>query len=84
MVYATTNRVIYAFIVGTGLIRANEPSQEWQVVNNGFGRATVLHLAMDAREGNAQYAVTFDPETRAQSLLVSRDDGRSWAPLGGK
>ena len=84
MVYATANHVVYAFIVGTGLIRAKEPSLDWQAVNNGFGRAVVLHLTMGAREGGALYAVTFDPETRAQSLLASRDDGQTWTRLGDK
>ncbi len=82
MVYAATNRAIYAFIVGTGLIRTKEPSLDWQVVNNGFGRAAILHLATGAQEGSALYAVTFDPEARAQSLFVSRDDGRTWTRLG--
>ncbi len=81
MVRTTTEATIYAFIAGIGLVRATEPDLDWRVVSNGFGREIVLHLAVSS-PGTHMYAVTFDPDTRLQSLRKSRDGGRSWLFLG--
>ena len=82
-VHVTANGIIYAFVVGTGLVRAKEPDPQWQTVGTGFGRDYVLHLAADPHNGEALYAVTLNPGTHAQALIASRDGGASWAPLGG-
>lgn len=82
MVHMTSDGTVYAFIAGTGLIRAAEPELDWTVLGNGFGGEFVLHLAVGAGgEQRFLYAVTVNPETRAQALHVSRDGGRSWSPL---
>jgi photosystem II stability/assembly factor-like uncharacterized protein len=83
MVHVTPEGTVYAFVAGSGLMRANEPYLDWTTLSNGFGGAYVLHLAAGAAgEKSALYVVTLDPETRTQALHVSRDDGRSWTPLG--
>jgi photosystem II stability/assembly factor-like uncharacterized protein len=82
MVHVTRDGTVYAFIAGTGLIRAEEPNLDWTMLGNGFGGEYVLHLAVGAGgEQRILYAVTVDPESRAQALHVSRDGGRSWSPL---
>lgn len=82
MVHVTLDGTTYAFIAGTGLIRAEEPDLDWTTLGNGFGGEYVLHLAAGAgSEEPVLYAVTVNPETRAQALHVSRDGGRSWSPL---
>jgi photosystem II stability/assembly factor-like uncharacterized protein len=73
---------IYAFIFGTGLVRADDGGVNWRLVSNAFGGAYVLHLAADKKNGRKIYAVTFNPQTRAQAVVMSKDKGASWAPLG--
>lgn len=82
MVATTHNGLVYAFIVGTGLIRAVEHDLKWQTINNGFGSDHVLHLAADPSDDRTVYAVTLNPISHAQRVLISRDGGQSWAPLG--
>ncbi len=83
MVHVTPGGTVYAFIAGTGLVRGTEPDLDWTALGDEFGGALVLHLAASTTEGkSAVYAATFDPETRAQALYMSRDGGRSWVSLG--
>lgn len=83
MVHTAADGAIYAFIAGTGLLRATEPGLDWLTLSNGFGRDVVLHLAGAPPNGGTLYAVTFDSETRAQAVRVSHDGGRNWALMGG-
>lgn len=83
MVHVTAEGTIYAFIAGSGLIRAEEPNLDWTILSTEFDGAFVLHLAAGAaNEMSTLYAVTLDPETRTQALFVSRDGGQSWKRLG--
>jgi photosystem II stability/assembly factor-like uncharacterized protein len=83
MVRVAPGGVVYAFVVGTGLIRSVEPKLSWQsVTEHGFGRDFVLHLAMDPASPNKLYAITIIPQEKAQAVLASTDAGRTWAPLG--
>ncbi len=81
MVQAAGRGDVYAFIFGTGLVRADDGAVNWRLVSNDFGGAYVLHMAVDGKDGRGMYAVTLNPETRAQGVLVSRDRGETWAPL---
>lgn len=81
MVQVSGRGKVYAFIFGTGLVRADDGGVNWQLVSNAFGGAYVLHLAVDKKDGRRLYAVTLNPETRAQAVLMSKDGGASWAPL---
>jgi photosystem II stability/assembly factor-like uncharacterized protein len=80
-VHVARNGTVYAFLVGVGLIRANEPELNWQTTSSGFGRDAMLHLAVDPNDGQALYAATLNSDTDVQALLASRDGGRTWAPL---
>ncbi|ANK79853.1 MAG: hypothetical protein TEF_02895 [Rhizobiales bacterium NRL2] len=82
MVHVTPDGTIYAFIAGTGLVRAEEPELDWTTLGDGFDDEFVLHVAVGGgRERPTLYAVAVNPKTRIQSLHVSRDGGQSWAPL---
>jgi hypothetical protein len=81
MVQVAAQGEVYAFIFGTGLVRADDGGVNWRLVSNAFGRAYVLHLAVDKKDGRKLYAVTLNPETRAQAVLMSEDRGASWASL---
>lgn len=82
MVEATSAGEIYAFVVGTGLVQADERELGWKVLNGGFGGQYVLHLAVAPADNHRLYVVTFNPADRSQSLLTSSDGGESWSTLG--
>ncbi|MBI4184445.1 MAG: exo-alpha-sialidase [Proteobacteria bacterium] len=70
---------VHAFVVGIGLVRAVEPSLDWETVSRGFGERILIHLADDPSDPDRLYAATQRGE-----VLASRDGGRSWAPFGTK
>lgn len=82
MVQVTRDGKIYAFIIGLGLIHATENELTWRVVSNTFGDQYILHLATDPTDERKLFAVIFDPQTKTQAVLASRDSGASWAKLG--
>ncbi|MGE0333860.1 MAG: F510_1955 family glycosylhydrolase [Gammaproteobacteria bacterium] len=83
MVHVTPDGTTYAFIASTGLIRAAEPDLDWTTLGDGFEGEYVLHLAAGGGgEQRILYAVTVNPETKAQALHVSHDGGRRWKLLG--
>jgi len=83
MIESVADGTLYAFQIGTGLIRTTEPNWNWQLVSNDFGDAYILHLAVDPSDKQKLYVVTFDSKTRAQAILASRDGGATWTKLGG-
>lgn len=82
MVQVTPEGEVYAFLVGTGLIRTGEPSLSWQTIGNDFGELYVLHLAV-APGGERLYAAAVSAQGHEQALLISRDGGKSWSSLAG-
>lgn len=84
MVYATRTGDVYAYMVGSGLLRAKNESPNWEVVSPGPGADVFLHFAADPKDGKRLYAVTYNPQTRAQSVVTSGDGGVSWAELGAR
>lgn len=83
MVHVEPNGNVYAFLIGHGLVRAAEPNLNWRNLTDGFGEAYVLHMAVDPTDDRMLYLVTFDPQTRRQAILESRDGGEVWTTLGG-
>jgi photosystem II stability/assembly factor-like uncharacterized protein len=83
MVHVMPDGAVYAFVVGTGLIESLEPKLTWQTLSkDGFAGDYVLHFAVDPTSHSNLYAVTFDPQSKAQAVLVSQDAGEKWAPMG--
>ena len=68
---------VYAFIAGLGLVRTKEPELRWEIVSKSFGDRYLIHLAVDPGDPRRLYVVTNDKQ-----VLVSKDDGRTWAELG--
>lgn len=84
MIHATSGGELYAFVVGTGLIHADEQDLNWNVVGGSFSGHYLLHLAAGPGGNGRLYAVAFNPADRSQSLLTSTDGGKSWAALHAK
>lgn len=81
MVQVTPEEEVYAFLVGTGLVRTSEPSLSWRTLGDGIDGGYFLHLAA-APGGESLYAVGVTRQDH-EVLLVSRDGGRSWSALQG-
>ena len=82
LVEVTPEGRVWAFLVGTGLIRADEPDLAWTTLEASLGEAVLLHLAVDPVAPERLYAVSYDLRSKAQALVTSGDGGRSWSPLG--
>jgi photosystem II stability/assembly factor-like uncharacterized protein len=84
LVRTTRAGEVYAFIVGTGLVRAKEDGLAWETLSSAFGDSYVVHLAVDPTDTRRLYVVTLDAKAKAQlpALLASRDGGANWKPLG--
>ena len=67
---------VIAFALGSGLIRADEATLDWQPLNTGFGDRYLLHLAIDPGDPERLFATTQEGE-----LLASGDGGRNWSLL---
>lgn len=65
---------LYAFVLGQGLMRAEEESLNWTLVSEPLGGEYILHFATDGARAVAA--------TGSGALLVSEDGGASWVPLG--
>ena len=77
MIEVVTDGSVYAFMLGSGLLRAEESSLNWQTVSNGFGDRYLLHFAVDPEDPARLFASTHQNE-----LLSSDDGGRTWHQLG--
>jgi len=84
MIDAAADGKLYAFMIGTGLIRTTEPGLNWRLVNNNLGNEFILHLAVDPSDQQNMYAVTFNQQTRKLSITASIDGGANWKTLGEK
>src|ERR671919_416749 len=82
MVHVTPDGAVYAYLVGTGLVETLEPKLTWKTISNPSGRDYVLHFAVDPTSHNKLYAITFNPQSKAQAVLTSDDAGETWAPMG--
>jgi photosystem II stability/assembly factor-like uncharacterized protein len=81
MVHVTPDGWVYAYLVGTGLIRTAEPKLTWHTVSGSFGDEYVLHFAVDPTTKGQLYAVIMHAQTHRQAIVASRDGGKTWLPL---
>lgn len=84
MVQSTAGGMLYAFIIGRGLVRTIEPELHWKTVGKISDSSYILHFAADASDPGKMYAIAFDSSTKSQSLIASQDGGTTWTPLGGR
>ncbi len=69
---------VLAYIFGVGLVGAQEPELEWQVLEDGFADRYILSLAADPLDPDTIYAIM---DTAA--IMMSRNGGRDWISYEG-
>lgn len=62
-----------AFVLGVGLVQADESAMDWKVLSDTFGDGYLLYLARDPSDPTRIYAVS-----GAAEMLVSQDGGATW------
>ena len=72
----TASGEVFAFAVGGGLLRAVEPSLQWEPLHQGFGESILLHIAIDPSGPIRLFAVS-----QRNELLGSRDGGIGWTTI---
>ena len=69
--------VVYAFGLRSGLIRGDERTGQWTVVDSRFSGCVIQHLTVAPRDSQRLYAVL-----RCHKVLASVDGGLTWRDLG--
>ena len=77
MVEASPDGRLYAFVLGRGLLSADEGSLDFQTVSSDWGDRFILHLALDPNEPARLFGAT-----QEGAILVSVDGGKTWTPFG--
>ncbi len=77
LVYAGPGGTLYAFMIGRGLLRADESRPGWRPIGPEWGDRHLIHLAEDPVDAQRLYAIANDGE-----ILVSRNGGLEWSPFG--
>ncbi len=83
VVETTSKGHVLTFVIGSGLMLANEADFNWRTLSSNFGEDYVVHLAVDPTDESNLFAITLQPQTRAQAILTSRDGGVTWTTIGG-
>ena len=76
MVQTAPDGTVYAFILGSGLMKTPGAALDWRPVSNEFGERILLHLAVDPADPKRIFAVTQESQ-----VLTSSDGGTTWQPL---
>lgn len=67
---------VLAFVLGTGLVQADEQALDWMVLGDGFGDGYLLHLARDPQVPLRLFTVSGQA-----AVLLSQDGGATWELL---
>jgi photosystem II stability/assembly factor-like uncharacterized protein len=82
MVAVAGDGTVYAYVLGTGLLRAKEPELTWRTVGAGLDGRIILHLAIDFADPRRLFAVAVDAAGHDPQLLASADQGENWTEFG--
>ncbi len=69
---------LYAFVVGKGLLRLDDESNQWQLINNQFGSQVLLQLS--AEPANPEKLIALN---QFGKLIVSENSGNDWHSIKG-
>jgi len=78
LVRVTEKGVLYAYILGKGLMRTTESTLDWELVNNEFGSQVLLQMVTTPDDPNQLMVLS-----NFGRVLVSQDGGKSWHRFSG-
>lgn len=79
LVAETSNSELYAFLLGTGLIKYDDTSEQWTPINNQFGSQVLVGLSADSKSPANLIALN-----QYRKLIVSENSGKNWHSIKGK
>ncbi len=79
MVTQSTSGNLYAFVVGQGLLRLDNDSNQWLPVNNQFGSQVLLQLSAESENPDKLIALN-----QYGKLIVSENSGNDWHSIRGR
>ena len=79
MVSETSNNELYAFLLGSGLLKYDDSTEQWMQVNNQFGSQILLSLSADSKAPVKLVALN-----QFRKLIVSDNAGKDWHSIRGK
>lgn len=77
LVEVASDGMLYAFVVGRGLVSSAEGQSGFEPVGSGWDDRIMLHLAVDPANPERMFAAM-----RHGDILTSTDGGASWEPFG--
>jgi photosystem II stability/assembly factor-like uncharacterized protein len=77
LIEVDTDARMFAFVLGSGLMRSTEGWPTWETLSEDFGDRILLHLATDPSNPDRLYAATHHSE-----VLESDDGGQTWSLFG--
>jgi len=69
---------LYAFVVGQGLLRLDNETNQWQTVNNQFGSQVLVQLSAGSENPNKLIGLN-----QFGKLIVSENSGKDWHSIKG-
>ena len=78
MVSEPVKGTLYAFIVGKGLLRLDNNSGQWELVNNQFGAQVLVELLVKPGKPD-----TFIAVNQFGKMVKSKDSGATWQSIKG-
>lgn len=78
MVHVTGKGKVYAFVIGVGLLAAQEPSLKWETISSKFEDRILLRMVDDPAKPGRLYAATV-----TGAVVTSVDGGKNWLAYEG-
>jgi len=78
LIRVTEKGVLYAYILGKGLMRSTESTRDWVLVNNEFGSQVLLQMITAPNDPDQHMVLS-----NFGRVLVSQDGGKSWHRFSG-
>lgn len=76
-VHTAPDGTVYAFIIGSGLVKSASFPIAWTVINDDLRDNVLEHLTGDPANRKHLFAVT-----QKNQILASVDEGKTWVPFG--
>lgn len=79
LITETSHGELYTFILGEGLLKYDDTSRQWKLVNNQLGSQILINLSGDSATPDKLVALN-----QYRKLIVSENAGKDWHSIKGK